>query len=97
MGDLGDDFRAFREHKRSIRNKWEGKNRQFIKTWAEACGVDYNELAGSQIRLEGQQTLDIWPQWLKWHNVTTGERGQCRNQEELAVLLTDVLPDDEED
>ena len=91
MGDMGDDFRAFREHKRSIRNKWEGKNRKFIQTWAEVNDVGCDELEGSQIRLDGRQTLDIWPQWLKWHNITTGERGQCRNQEELAILLSDTL------
>lgn len=87
MGDVGDYWNDHKDYKRSIRNKWEGKNIKFIDMWCDANGVDYEPLAGSQLRLHDGVTLDVWPQWLKWHNVSTGERGQCRNQRELKALL----------
>ena len=37
--------------------------------------IPYVEMTPWQIRIDGE--LDIWPKRGKWHDIVTGERGQC--------------------
>lgn len=91
MGDLAEYWNDHRDYKRSIRDKWQGANAKFITDWADINGIFHKQLKGSQIRLYGYSTLDVWPQSLKWHNMTANQRGQSHNQDQLKKLFEEVL------
>lgn len=46
---------------------------------------------GYQMRIEG--LIDVYPVRLKWHWLSTGERGQLQDVQELATVMLDRIPD----
>lgn len=84
MGDMAESWNAHRDYKRSVRDKWWHINTDFIESWCynhDTLCVQMQD----QVRVGGM--IDVWPQWLKWHNLDTGERGQCANLEELEEMF----------
>lgn len=67
-------------------------NGELIKEWCEQQGMKYEYLNnGYQIRIE--DVIDVYPVRLKWHWLSTGERGQLNYLEELATVMLQRIPE----
>ena len=84
MSDMGDDFRAMREHRRMVNEKNRERRGKHIEALRFA-GYDVKELTPYQFRVEGR--LDIYPTNACWHDIETKERGSFsgKNLKEFVV------------
>ena len=54
--------------------------------------IPFTEMTPWQIRVDGE--LDVWPKRGKWHDIVTGERGQCTT--DLIEFIKDFFTTDRE-
>lgn len=92
MGDMADDFRAYREYDRAKVEKHLDNNIAFIEKWAYENNLRIKKMQ-DQIRIEGR--IDVWPQRLKWHDLKTNKYGRCMNQRHFERFLVNTFKGDE--
>ena len=82
MGDMGDDFAALRDHNRLQREQRREANIPRIED-LEAHGFQVQRLTPYHYRVGSR--LDFFPTSMRWHNLTTKQRGSYRGQSPVDV------------
>lgn len=89
MGDLGESFRAMRDHGRQVRAGRREKNLRWIE---KVTGFKYRQLTPYQFRFSADDTpefIDIYPTNARYHNIVTGERGHYKTIQRFLELQLD--------
>ena len=72
MGDMGDDFRVMREHRKELHEKWHKANRSLI----DASGLPYEDKGEALLFRIGSVSADFYPSTGRWR--VAGERDTYR-------------------
>lgn len=77
MTELGDDFRAMREHRKMVSQKYRDRRTpQILELDHE--GFDVEEITPYQFRINDR--LDIFPTNARWHDTEINKRGSFSGQ-----------------
>lgn len=89
MGDLGESFRAIREHNREQAAKRRDKNIKYIE---QVAGFERKEMTPYQHRFYHDSVgafIDLYPTNSRYHNLVTGERGRYKTAQRFLELQLD--------
>jgi hypothetical protein len=81
MSEMGDDFKALREHNRALKDEQVTVHVAEVETLVE-FGYDVVQLTPYHYRIN--KALDVYPVNRRYHVLPSGERGGYRHLRELA-------------
>lgn len=80
MGDLGDDYRAYKDAQKKRRKERLPVRQQEIEALKE-LGYEVKKITEFQFRIN--DTYDLYPIHNRWHNIKTQKRGGAQNLAEF--------------
>lgn len=91
MGDMGDDFRAMREHRKAREAERYKRNIPYLKS---VTGYVLTEITPYQFRFFAEgigDFMDLYPTNQRYHNLITGERGRYKTAQGFLDLTAKAL------